>query len=91
MRLCFPKSGHIYSWIFSIPYIVNHVMHKPLYGKQKSQESIQESRDQDKIPDENSECGPSSVSDPMCIYPTGTVKLFKCSRNIIRLPYTGKV
>ena len=28
---------------------MNHVMHKPLFGKQESQESIQESRNQAKI------------------------------------------
>ena len=36
-------------WIFSIsPYIMNHAIHKPLFGKQESQESIQESRNQAK-------------------------------------------
>ena len=38
-------------WLFSIfLYIMNHVMHIPLFGKQESQESVQESWNQDKIP-----------------------------------------
>ena len=40
----------ISTWIFSsyFPYTINHVMHEPLFGKQVSQESIQESQNQTK-------------------------------------------
>ena len=32
-------------------YIMNHVIYKPLFGKRESQESIQQSRNQAKIPE----------------------------------------
>ena len=43
------RNFYVCFWIFSIsPYIINHAIHKPLFGKQESQKLIQESRNQDK-------------------------------------------
>ena len=41
----------ISTFIFGyLSYITNHTIHKPLFGKQESQESIKESQNQTKIP-----------------------------------------
>ena len=43
------RNFYVSFWIFSIsPYIIDHAIHKPLFGKQESQKLIQESQNQAK-------------------------------------------
>ena len=54
---------------------MNHVMYKPLFGKLESQESIQESRNQARIPDSRIMLTKIPSSGPLARDTTHTIEL----------------